>query len=89
VRFVVLHDPGRYPLAAGAELPLREVFYGLQLRGFYPGTRLLDRIDRTTHTVVRQGRRLVLLPPSPAVERWNRRREARRMKKAKESETEK
>ena len=73
VNFVLLHDPGPYPLAPGAELNLSEVHYGLRLGSFYPGTELLDQSTGQVHRVVLRRRRQVLNPPCERLRRFRRR----------------
>jgi len=65
--FVLLCDPGPYPLANGMQLPRLQVIYGLRYGGFNPGTVLMDQASGEAHTVRRQGDQLVLDPPVPMV----------------------
>lgn len=65
--FVLLFDPGPYPLANSMQLPRLQVIYGLRYGGFNPGTVLMDQASGETHIVRRQGDQLVLDPPVPMV----------------------
>ena len=67
--FVLLTDPGPYPLASGLELPRLQVVYGLRYGSFSPGTVLLDQASGLRHTVCRKGSHWVLDPPSPRIRR--------------------
>lgn len=67
--FLVLHDPGPYPLAKNAELGIREVYLCLRFGSFYAGTVLYDRVEQTTHTVRKHGKELYLEPASWRVDR--------------------
>jgi len=60
--FVVQKDPGPYPLAYEAELCLQEVYYGLKLGSFYPGTVLFDQKTGLAHIVIAQQDKLMLKP---------------------------
>ena len=65
LNFVLLVDPGPYPLASGMQLPRLQVIFGLRYGGFNPGSVLEDQASGITYTVRQQGSHLVLDPPAP------------------------
>lgn len=65
--FVLLFDPGPYPLAKGMQLPRLQVVYGLRYGSFNPGTVLMDQASGVRHTVRQVEDQMVLDPPLPMV----------------------
>ena len=72
VEFVLCYDPGPYPLACGAELSVLEVVWGLRLGSFNPGTRLVEQLAGSLHTVRQGAGRLYLEPPCDRIENHER-----------------
>jgi hypothetical protein len=60
--FLLLYDPGPYPLGSRMELCLWEVRCGLESASFHPGTLLYDKKSGLTHKVCRQSGRYYLKP---------------------------
>jgi len=67
--FILVHDPGEYPLCPGLSMPLPEMILCLRNHAFTPGTVIRDPVSGIEHTVVRVKRSLALDPPSQRIDR--------------------
>lgn len=72
--FLVLDDPGPYPLARYMPLSLAEVYYMLRNKSFNLGTILFDQRERSLHVVVKVKKKYRLDPPSQRVLHFKRSR---------------
>ena len=69
--FVLVHDPGEYPLCPGLSMPLPEMILCLRNHAFTPGTVIRDQLAGSEHTVVRIKNSLALDPPSQRIDRYS------------------